>query len=365
VPVFPLLIDADSYTPCDWDLLADAQARAYWLDLFDSQIESLTHVARLAGVLENTCEQIVRSVRACVAQLRDNPRALGDRLDILALDRMRDGIFRDAGVDDACRAIKSRESRVALDALPERLAALKAIVPADLPLALVQGIFAGNMFDMGAPLTAARFHNHEQAPAFASLLHDVKPRPWLIDNLDILSLENKRKALLFVDNAGADAALGALPLALALDRAGCDVVFAANEAPALNDITARELRELLNHAHGAGVERAGALRVVSTGSGDPLLDLSAVSRNLCDQCAGVDLIVFFGMGRALESNWASAFTCETWRLAVIKDPIIAARRGGELYDCVCSVTPAGSAPSPVHQPAPCARPIAGRTSDGA
>eukprot|EP00955_Chlamydomonas_euryale_P028638 301758-Chlamydomonas_euryale.AAC.1 len=53
---------------------------------------------------------------------------------------------------------------------------------------------------------------------------------------------------MFVDNSGADIVLGMLPLARELLRAGSEVVLVANSLPAINDITAPELRALLSAA---------------------------------------------------------------------------------------------------------------------
>lgn len=53
---------------------------------------------------------------------------------------------------------------------------------------------------------------------------------------------------MFVDNSGADVVLGMLPLARELLRYGCDVVLVANSLPAINDVTAPELRLLLQEA---------------------------------------------------------------------------------------------------------------------
>jgi hypothetical protein len=53
---------------------------------------------------------------------------------------------------------------------------------------------------------------------------------------------------MFVDNAGADIVLGMLPFAREFLRLGCEVVLAANSQPAINDITADELRRLLRVA---------------------------------------------------------------------------------------------------------------------
>ncbi len=48
-----------------------------------------------------------------------------------------------------------------------------------------------------------------------------------------------------MDNAGADIVLGMLPLARELLRMGSEVVLAANTQPAINDITAAELRAVV------------------------------------------------------------------------------------------------------------------------
>jgi len=49
-------------------------------------------------------------------------------------------------------------------------------------------------------------------------------------------------------SAGADVVLGMVPLARELLRMGAEVVLVANSLPAINDITAPELRALLDAA---------------------------------------------------------------------------------------------------------------------
>jgi hypothetical protein len=51
-----------------------------------------------------------------------------------------------------------------------------------------------------------------------------------------------RRVMVFVDNAGADIVLGILPFVREMLRMGCEVVMVANSLPAINDITAAELR---------------------------------------------------------------------------------------------------------------------------
>ncbi len=45
------------------------------------------------------------------------------------------------------------------------------------------------------------------------------------------------------------------------------------------------------------------------------------------------------MGRAVESNFDAEFTVDTLRLALLKDPEVARRIDGEMYDCICKYTP--------------------------
>lgn len=345
VLTFPLLLHPERYRPCDWDLRADDGARAYWLDLFDEQLPTLEAAALASGYGRSAIDAAAARIRASVERLRSDPFALCDSLDILALDKMRDDALRNAGIDDPCRSVKERETQAALRALPARLDRLDALDDDARWLEIIRSVFAGNLFDLGAPATADQFAS-ATPPDFSALLSRTPHRPWLIDDFDAMTPAGKRKAILFADNAGADAALGLLPLARALHRAGCEPILAANEAPALNDITADELRDVVACAADLGLREAHAFRVISTGSREPLLDLSRVSSDLCAAAEDADLLVFLGMGRALESNWRAAFSCEAWRLAVIKDPAIAARRSGRLFDCVCSRAAAGRAPPP-------------------
>ena len=49
----------------------------------------------------------------------------------------------------------------------------------------------------------------------------------------------------------------------------------------------------------------------------------------------IDLIVLEGMGRALESNFDARFTCDTLKIAMIKDEGVASALDGELFDLIC------------------------------
>lgn len=331
----PHLLGAPAYTPCDWDLAADAEGRARWLDLFERQFDHIAACAAQSGYDPGAALAAQDRLNTLLNDLRNDHRALGDRLDILVLDRARDGLLREHGIDDAFRAVKAQENERALQALPARLAAIDALPPERRLEELIRGVFAGNLFDMGAARTAAMFMNGA-GPAFGDCLDRAPERAWCIDHLDAaggrFNGDGFEHAVLFVDNAGADVVLGMLPLARELARRGARVTLAANERPSLNDITAPELEGVLGASpEMRSLAQAGALCVASTGSADPLIDLADLDAAFCESVAGADLVVLEGMGRGLESNWAARLGCETWRVAIVKTETVAERRGTKLF----------------------------------
>jgi hypothetical protein len=162
----------------------------------------------------------------------------------------------------------------------------------------------------------------------------------LIDDFDRLTQrwlsDVYHKAVIFIDNAGSDFILGALPLARWLARRGTHVVLAANERPTLNDMTIAELRDWWPE-----ITRTeptfGELPItsVSSGTGEPLIDLSEVSSELNAASEDADLVILEGMGRGVESNLGASFTCDALNIAMLKDHSVAKRHGGKLFDVVC------------------------------
>lgn len=335
--VFPLLAEPRAYRACDWDFVRDDEGRAYYLSLFEEMFPTVASAAVASGHDPAALEAARVVLVQWLHRLHDDPKCLGGRLDILTLDELHTRILLDHGVVDAFKAIKARETAQAMALLPARLDEIDAMRREERTLELIRGVFAGNVFDMGAKHTAARF-SAAGRPAFDVCLSEVRPRPWLVDDLDWMRFDRRAKAVVFVDNAGGDIALGMLPLLRELVGNGVETVAVANTRPAWNDVTLDELRPLVRAVPELEVaERDGRLRLVGSGTGAPLIDLSEVSEELCDAATDADLVVLEGMGRAVESNWDARLTCEVWRLATLKDPMIAARKGGTMCDCICRV----------------------------
>ena len=352
----PLLADPARYRACQWDLTAEHDKRAYWIGLFREQLPGLLdeaiREARENGEREEQARRRADQARdtfhAYLDRIAADP-ALEGRLDIIKICEARERALRDAGFDDPYRLAKARENETALEVLPRVLSQLDAMTADEREIDVVEGVFAGNIFDLGAIKTVERY---QAGPIdFYATLDELKPRPWLVDDLDTwlerMQGPAHRRALLFVDNAGPDVTLGMLPLARHLLQRGTDVWLTANTTPSLNDVTHEELIALLDRAtpQDAVLDQAwrdGRLRALPSGNGIPLIDLSRLAPELVAMVneAPIDLLVLEGMGRAVESNFDAAFTCDTLKLAMIKDQGVAEALGGEVYDLVCRFEPA-------------------------
>ncbi|CAL4143392.1 unnamed protein product [Meganyctiphanes norvegica] len=168
-------------------------------------------------------------------------------------------------------------------------------------------------------------------------LQKVKVRPWLHDDLD--AWINRRLtgipykcAVIFLDNSGCDVVLGILPFAWNLLEQGTLVVLCANSRPALNDVTALELDMILKQVDNIcpslrQYRESDKLIIRESGQASPCLDLSRIPETLVEELIkwGCDLVVIEGMGRALHTNLDVSFTCDTLKLAVIKNRWLANR----------------------------------------
>lgn len=333
--VFPLLAEPESYRACDTDLLTDHTARAYWLNLFDFYLR-LHLDAEAMGLSQDAVNRAAETLSREMELLREKPDRYGS-LDIMLLT----GLYRQAlaseGITDEFRVVKKRENDAALAALPARIRELDELESGELLESLIRGLLAGNLFDMGVGDEARRYAN--ASVPFAETLAALPPRPWFIDDVAAASrwweTASPRKAAIFADNAGADIVLGVLPLARALLKRGAEVIIAANEKPALNDVTFTEAQTLVERA--ATIDDIWAerrLRVLSSGCEAPLIDLAEVTDELAEAARDADLLVLVGMGRAVESNYEAKFTGQTWRVAMLKDPQVARTLGGKRYDAV-------------------------------
>jgi type II pantothenate kinase len=340
------------------DLTADATARGYWLPLFREHFSSLLRgwdaEAAERGLAEAEARRRGDQARAEFFEYLDrvtaDPRCYG-RLDILSICWAREDALERAEICDAYAIPKREETQRALALLPKLLEELDALPEAARMPTLWRGVFAGNIFDLGARETMAMFEDGDID--FEIVRQKLKPRPWRFDALDALTARfdearnpPHRCACLFVDNAGPDVVLGMLPLARELLRRGTGVILTANTQPSLNDVTHAELEAVLNRVAGFDPRVAeawadGRLTAVPSGNDAPLIDLAAVSPELAMEVTRreVDLVVLEGMGRAVESNFNAALTCEAVKVCMVKDAGVARDLDAELFDLVLKYEP--------------------------
>jgi len=354
--VFPLLADPAAYVACPWDLSADAKRRAYWLGVFRRQWASLLDHAKQEAAQRGTdasgaCGRADALFNHYLDTVDREPSAYG-RLDVLSICLHREIALREAGIADPYRLLKERENERALALLPALLEQLDGASDRDRDRLVIEGVFAGNIFDMGAEHTQRMFE--DGVVDFGVVRAKLRPRPWRYDALDAWSARLNAKpyqaAVLFVDNAGPDVVLGMIPLARDLLRRGTAVVLSANTEPSLNDVTHNELVGLIQKvaAIDAVVRNAlenKRLRLVESGNWAPLMDLTRISPELAAVCQElpIDLVVLEGMGRSMESNPDCGLTCDVLRLAMVKDLGVAESFGAGMFDLVMRYEPSAIA----------------------
>ncbi|KAJ1729003.1 hypothetical protein LPJ61_003732 [Coemansia biformis] len=343
------------YQPDTVDLSQEPQQQSYWISAMERNTNGLLDLAATGALpscgddeSRQRLERFVELYLKHLQRLRERPLAYG-AMSVRALLGLREQCLHEVGLEDIFAGVKQRETDAALAALPALLAQTDALESGERVRQLLHNVLAGNMFDWGS--TALR---EELASGSLDLSRARARIHWKsqFDNTDafVRRLElggAYARAVVFVDNSGADVCLGVLPFARLLAQQGTSVVLAANSRPALNDVTARELADIVGraaHADEAIADAAhdGRLAVCATGSSGPCLDLRKLDERLVRLSRGADLIVIVGMGRAIHSNYRARFACDSLKLAVFKNQMAADAAGADMYDALCWFTQAAA-----------------------
>ncbi|EHA8590419.1 pantothenate kinase 2 [Cocos nucifera] len=377
--VFPLLADPKMYEPNTIDL-SDHSELEFWFMVLSEHLPDLVAkaVASEGGTddAKRRGDAFAHAFSAHLARLMEEPAAYG-KLGLANLLELREECLREFQFVDAYITIKQRENEASLAVLPDLLIELDSMNEEERLLALIEGVLAANIFDWGSRACVDLYHKGTIIEIYRMSRKKMQ-RPWQEDDFDMfkkrmLGCGDKKppphgRALLFVDNSGADVVLGMLPLARELLRRGTEVVLVANSLPALNDVTANELPEIVAEAakhcdilrkaaeaggllvdamvsveHGLVDNSASVpLMVVENGCGGPCIDFRQVSSELAAAARDADLIILEGMGRALHTNFNARFRCDALKLAMVKNQRLAEKLfNGNIYDCVCRFEPAG------------------------
>jgi uncharacterized protein with ATP-grasp and redox domains len=348
--VFCKLRHPDTYVACTWELTDDPEGCEYWVGHFAGQIDgTLHHVTDQYGPQPaEIVQQFRKEYLGGLHERRLDPERFRP-LTTLSLDEHRDGALRRFNWPDPYEKVKRSEDNAAVRLFPQVVAELDAHAMPERIEAMLRGVFAGNIFDMGSAEVVQHYQKH--GLDFFGTRRSLRRRPWLSDTLEAFaarfagSQSPYKQVLFLVDNAGADLVLGCMPLARQLALWGSRVVIAANDQPSLNDVTVPEVQRVLRDLS----ERDTSLRrllkgdriaAVGTGNGAPLIDLARVSDDCNKAAAQSDLVILEGMGRAIETNYEARFCCDALKIALIKDEMVARRLEGRNFDVVCRFEPA-------------------------
>uniref|UniRef100_A0A8B9JB93 4'-phosphopantetheine phosphatase n=1 Tax=Astyanax mexicanus TaxID=7994 RepID=A0A8B9JB93_ASTMX len=310
----PLLQDPSSYIPDTVDLTEDALAREYWLYCFE---EALDGVVKRAVASQKDqpeaaerAEKFRQKYRHKLQTLRHQPFAYGS-LTVRSLLDTREHCLNEFNFPDPYSKIKQRENDMALKYYQKVVRSLEELSWEQRQFALVRGILAGNVFDWGAKAVSDVL---ESDPEFG--------------------FEQAKQQL--QDNSGMDIILGVFPFVRELLLRGTEVVLASNSGPALNDVTNSELQIV--------TERIAPRKVIDLSL--YLFLLPSLTFNLFPSSRldkvlatvvrerGTDLVIIEGMGRAIHTNYYAMLSCESLKLAVIKNSWLAERLGGKIFSVV-------------------------------
>ncbi|KAK8568377.1 hypothetical protein V6N13_106302 [Hibiscus sabdariffa] len=328
---FPLLIES-SYRACTipYRFPSDnprkpTPTEIAWMDTYLNSIPSFKKNAESDTTVDDAptkAEKFAQRYAELLDDIKKDPESHGGPPDCILLCRLREQVLRELGFRDAFKKIKDEENAKAIYLFPDVVRLNDDIEDGEKRLEnLVRGIFAGNLFDLGAAQLAEVF-SRDGMPFLASC-QNLVPRPW---------------AVIFVDNSGADVILGILPFARELLKRGTQVVLAANDLPSINDVTYHELVEIISKLKDESGKLIGVdtknLLIANSGNDLPVIDLTRVSQELAYLASDAELVILEGNGRGIETNLYAQFKCDSIKIGTVKHPEVAQFLGGRLYDCV-------------------------------
>ncbi|KAL0922753.1 hypothetical protein M5K25_006768 [Dendrobium thyrsiflorum] len=314
-----------------------------WIDLFLNSVPSFRQRAENDPTVIDApekAEKFAQRYTEILEDMKNDPESHGGPPDCILLCRLREQALRELGFRDIFKKVKDEENAKAISLFEDVVRRNDAIDEGNRVENLIRGILAGNIFDLGSAQLAEVFA--KDGLSFLASCQNLVSRPWVIDDLDSFKAnwakKSWKKAIIFVDNSGADIVLGILPFARELLRRGTQVVLAANDLPSINDVTYPELVEIISKLKDekgqlVGVDASGLL-VVNSGNDLPVIDLAKCSPELAYLASDADLVVLEGMGRSIETNLYAQMKCDSVKIGMVKHPEVAQFLGGRLYDCV-------------------------------
>lgn len=329
-------------------MVTDSDARSYWLPALKNNSRHMldSFIAKAPPEMSAKCDEAHRRFCEFLDDFErrlapDGPRTVND------LVHGRQRIFTECGIPDPYKELKRKDN--------ERAIALLAQNPDTVPLDVSGGarlrwivslLMAGNLLDMGS--ADARLLHEDAKVSVLERTAEVSAKNWFRDDLELFEArlrdgpKESGNVVICTDNAGAEIVLGVTTFVKHIAALGYSPIIAANEVPALNDMTVEETLPLLRRIAEMDGEVArllddGTLGVISSGSVTSGLNMLKVSEEFDRRASGAELLVLLGQGRAVETNWNTRLSMPWARIATVKDRSVAGAIGCRIFDPMLTV----------------------------
>ena len=122
----PQLINPNSYTPCDWDLLVDDAGRKHWLDQFHAHFAAIKSSALVSGYREADIDSAWREIDEIAAHYA-------------AMKRNEDNNILVLGADDAPMSVLGKVVKTISDTGQKQICLSKELRPSELEQKEIEG----------------------------------------------------------------------------------------------------------------------------------------------------------------------------------------------------------------------------------
>jgi pantothenate kinase len=348
---FPLI--AQPYVVDTMDLTSNTELAEYWIDLLEKNLHNLVGLAveweqkfddrddLTVSTDQQRAKEFEATYRGHLKRLREDPAAYG-QLSVRGLLQLREACLVAVNFYDLYDQVKKEDNEAALATLPLLLKQFEVITDeGQLIDTLVSNVVAMNMFDLGAFGIVEMLKQGDLTFQSARDIMRPSTKLWHMDKL-IHKFQTEedwpKKTIVFVDNSGADVVLGVMPFVrwLLSRNSHSQVILAANTSPSVNDVTAEELKALMERICTIDASfKTDRLQVLEQGATGPCLDFRRVDTKMAKESLDSDFVVLIGMGRSIHSNFHARFIVPSLKLAVFKNQSAAEYLGVNNYDGMC------------------------------
>ena len=326
------LLNPDTYRTGLWILTDDHQVRSYWKDIFSSNL------ANIANLIKDPLKR-----ELFVEKMNEIIEAISDKVykTVHEVTVERESLLNRIGVPDPYKNIKDQENRKALTYLQPHLTYLDNLTDQEEAFCIcLSAIVKGNQFDLGSKVTADLWLKKQ-----LDFNIDFKVNPSYKKYFSYFQQLKSGNITVLVDNAGFDYLIGSVSFIRYLLNSGFSVTVGANDLPALNDVTYREVTELnkkldnLDHFW-KKAQQEQRLKFIPSGCKTPGINFKKISTQLDQAVNQSDLLILIGQGRAIETTLNAVVDVNVFRIAKVKDSMVASYIGQpQLSDFICWTEP--------------------------